>query len=109
MPDTAPGFDCRLHLDGKTSCVAPVGELDVATVGIVEENIERAVSDGARRLVLDLGGLTFMASTGLRLVLELVKRRDDGEFELAVVPGPRPVQRVFELTRTDDRVPWADG
>lgn len=109
MPDTAPGFDCRLNLNGDTSRIAPVGELDVATIGIVEENIERAVSGDTRRLVLDLGGLTFMASTGLRLVLDLVKRRDDGEFELAVVRGPRPVQRVFELTCTHDRVPWIDG
>ena len=86
----------------------PMGELDIATVGLVEERIEEALGAGTRRLVLDLSGLTFMASTGLRLLMRLVERGDTGAFELGVVRGPHAVQRVFDLSGLNGRVPWVD-
>ena len=51
--------------------------------------------------MLDLRGLTFMDSTGLRLVIRWhTAARDDG-FRFAVVPGTEVVQRVFRLTGMD--------
>lgn len=108
MSQGMPGFDCQLHRERDVVRVVPSGELDVATVELVEQRIEEALDGGVRRLVLDLSGLTFLASAGLRLVLQLVDRAADRAFELAVVPGPRPVQRVFELTRTEGHVPWVE-
>ena len=110
MPNGVPGFACELHRDGDVVRIVPSGELDVASAGVLEQHIDEALSGGANRLVLDLGALTFMASTGLRMVLRLVEQSgSDPGFELGVVRGPRQVQRVFELTRTDGRVPWLDG
>lgn len=110
MPEGVPGFDCKLRDEGDAVRVIPSGELDISSVTLVEQRIEEALAGGAGRLVLDLGGLSFMASTGLRLVLRLVEQSgSEPGFELGVVPGPPQVQRVFELTRTEDRVPWVDG
>ena len=109
LPDGVPGFGCELRREGDVMRVVPSGELDVASAAVVEERIEEALAGGADRLVLDLGGLTFMASTGLRLVLRLAEQAgSERGFELGVVRGPRQVQRVFELTRTADRIPWLD-
>lgn len=110
MSQGVPGFDCELHHEGDAARVAPSGELDVATVEIIDRRIEEALAGGVRRLVLDLSGLTFMASSGLRLVLRLAEQSDrENGFDLGVVRGPRQVHRVFELTRTDARVPWVGG
>lgn len=110
MPDGVPDFACELRREGDGVVrVLPCGELDVASAGVVEERIEEALAGGAGSLVLDLSGLSFMASTGLRLVLRLVEQSGaEPGFELGVVRGPRQVQRVFELTRTAERVPWLD-
>jgi anti-anti-sigma factor len=109
-PQGVPVFGCELRHEGEVVRIVPSGELDVASAVVLEQHIDEALSGGANRLVLDLGALTFMASTGLRMVLRLVEQSDsDPGFELGVVRGPRQVQRVFELTRTDDRVPWVDG
>ena len=52
--------------------------------------------------------LTFMDSTGLRLVIRWdTDAREDG-FEFAIVPGPEVVQRVFRLTGMDDVIPIAE-
>jgi anti-anti-sigma factor len=50
--------------------------------------------------------LSFMDSTGLRLVLEWHASSQLDGFELGVVPGPRAVQRVFELTGMREHLPF---
>ena len=87
--------------------VRPVGALDLSTENVLEDQLTELRGAGFRRLVLDLGELSFIDSTGLRLVLRWdAEARKDG-FELRLIPGPRTVQRVFELTGTIDRLPFA--
>jgi len=60
---------------GDTVTVSCAGELDIATAPAVE-NVIRSVfgSDPPATLELDWSGLTFMDSTGIRLLLTIVKR-----------------------------------
>ncbi|HEV2923853.1 MAG TPA: STAS domain-containing protein [Solirubrobacteraceae bacterium] len=81
------------------------GELDMAA----EDELEAAIVScaGAARLTLDLSQLTFMDSTGLTLVLladDLCKAHG---IAFALVPGPRQVQRVFEIAGVLERLPFA--
>ena len=55
--------------------VAPVGELDIATVDKLQAEVARLLETGFEKIVLDLRGVRFLDSTGLRLVLELDARR----------------------------------
>jgi anti-anti-sigma factor len=52
-------------------------------------------------LVLDLRELTFLDSTGLRLITSAAGRASLGGWRLVLVRGPEPVQRVFRITRLD--------
>src|SRR5438046_3083865 len=47
------------------------GELDIATAPEVEAAVRGLLDEGAGRLRLDWSGLTFMDSTGIRLLLEI--------------------------------------
>jgi anti-anti-sigma factor len=86
--------------------VRPVGALDLSTARVLEDQLAELRDTGFRRLVLDLGELSFMDSTGLRLVLRWdAEARKDG-FELSLTPGPPLVQRVFEVTGTLDNLPF---
>jgi len=75
------------------------GELDIASAPI----LERAIETIDRPLVIDLAEVTFMDSTGLRALLLARQQAEDSEQELTLRPGPRQVQRVFELSGTLDR------
>jgi len=75
------------------------GELDIASAPL----LERAVDDVDRPLVIDLAEVTFMDSTGLRALLLARQQAQNGGHELALRPGPRQVQRVFELSGTLER------
>jgi anti-sigma B factor antagonist len=80
------------------------GELDLSTAGRAEEELHRAESSEPALLVLDLSGLTFLDSTGLRLIVTADRRARDGGRRLMVVKGPDTVQRVFTITRLDERL-----
>jgi anti-sigma B factor antagonist len=85
--------------------VCPSGEVDLATVDSIHEKIEDLKSVGFARVALDLRGVTFLDSTGIRLILELsASSRADG-WDFAVIEGPADVQRVFELAGVQPLVP----
>ena len=86
--------------------VCPIGSLDMATVRVHEQQLEELREAGFRRLIVDLGGLCFMDSTGLRLALKWHAAAQEDGFEIGFAPGPPAVQRVFELTGTSEHVPF---
>ena len=53
------------------------GELDLAGVPLLEEAVANALLDGVAAIVLDLRGLEFVDSTGLRAILAQDKRSAD--------------------------------
>ena len=85
------------------------GDLDVATAPEFREAAERLAAAGnASRLVIDLRGLGFMDSSGLRA---LIAARDSAEVagrDFAVVQGPRQVQRLMRITRVGERLNLLD-
>jgi anti-anti-sigma factor len=82
------------------------GELDLATVGVAEEAMKRVDVD-AGTLVLDLRGLKFLDSSGLRMILSAADNADGGR-RVFVVRGPAQVDRVFELTGAGERLNLVD-
>lgn len=101
-----------LELDTETTDgyvrLALSGELDISSAPQVEEALGRIESERPGLLVIDLRGLAFMDSTGLRTVVSADSRaREDGR-RLAVVRGPEPVDRIFAVTRLDERLELVD-
>jgi anti-sigma B factor antagonist len=88
--------------------VALKGELDISSVGRVEGDLRQVEPKALKGLVLDLRGLSFMDSSGLRLVLEAdMRARRDGR-RFAIVPGPEAVHRVFLIALLDKRLEFVD-
>jgi anti-sigma B factor antagonist len=94
--------------DGKEAVIALTGELDLSTAVQVDRELEAAEEREPSRLVIDLRGLKFLDSTGLRVVLSADGRaRRDGR-RLEVIPGPPPVHRVFRIALLDRRIAFVD-
>jgi anti-sigma B factor antagonist len=81
-----------------------VGRLDAASAPQLRQQIEALFDEGRCRLVLDLAGLEYVASPGLRVLIEARKRARDrkltdlegGDVRIANLP-PR-IKEVFDLT-----------
>ena len=106
---TAPEpLRCEVGHNGTSAWVRPVGELDLDTAHRVDTALTELHEHGYAELVLDLRGLTFMDSTGLRLVIRWDTVARESGFRFAVVPGDEVVQRVFRLTGMDAHLTIAD-
>jgi anti-sigma B factor antagonist len=84
------------------------GDLDLSTAKRAEEAIENAERAGRDMVVIDLRGLSFMDSTGLRVIVSADKRAKRSGKRAVIVQGPAAVRRVFEITRLDERLDIVD-
>ena len=86
--------------------IIPTGELDMSTVRELDDAVRAAEATDAKRIVIDLSEVTFMDSSGLKLLLEAHARSQANSNRLRLIRGPRRVQRVFELTKTEEKLPF---
>lgn len=92
----------------RTLVLALYGELDIASAPALEREVLDAEDVGPDRIVIDLSGLQFTDSAGLHAIVRAQQRSHEQQHQLALVHGPRPVHRVFELTGTLDMVSFED-
>ena len=85
------------------------GELDLSTIERVEQELSRAEDAGHRLIVLNLSGLTFLDSTGLRTVVTADQRARRSGRRIVILKGPATVHRVFTITRLDERLEMVDS
>jgi anti-sigma B factor antagonist len=90
--------------DGRT-VVAAKGEVDLFTAPSLDTELTRVVSDGATSVVVDLGGVEFLDSTGLSVIVKALKRVREAGGTLSVVVTSERVGKVFRITGLDQIVP----
>jgi len=85
--------------------VSVAGEIDMATAPQFREQLSSVISGGARRVVVDLARVTFMASAGIT-VLTGTHRALVGHGGSLVLASPSPaVWRVLSLLGLDQVIP----
>jgi anti-anti-sigma factor len=82
------------------------GELDLATVPELEVVLDELDVGALHRVALDLSRLSFIDARGLRGVLRLHEMCVSHWITLRIRPGPKAVQRVFDLTGTRHALPF---
>jgi anti-sigma B factor antagonist len=92
--------------EGDRHTLLLTGELDMASAPELEEQAQRLCARPPSELVLDLSRLEFIDSAGLKAILRVSALCREHTCEFCLTPGARPVQRLFELTRLVDRLPF---
>jgi anti-anti-sigma factor len=104
--DAVPApFTVEIRPERHRVVVVPHGDLDLASVGGLADELDGLVGRGFDAIVLDLRELTFMDSTGLRLVIEQSARSDA---KVTLIDGAEPVSRLFDLTGMRPALPLED-
>jgi anti-anti-sigma factor len=101
-----------LHLDSEDRDglvqIALRGELDLSSAAKLQEELRRVEAASPPVLVLDLSKLVFLDSTGLRCLVTADERAKAEGRRVVIVRGPDPVQRVFSITRLEERLEMVD-
>jgi anti-anti-sigma factor len=93
---------------GTTTTIELQGECDLAGLQSMRHAISRVVEAVPECVVLDLSGLDYIDSCGLHATVELTRRSAAQNTRLVIIPGPRTVQWVFEVTGLLERLPFID-
>ncbi|MDP9133435.1 MAG: STAS domain-containing protein [Actinomycetota bacterium] len=88
--------------------VVVTGELDLSTIDRLEQELARVEGAGPATVALDLSRLTFLDSSGLRVIVSADQRARRENRRFVVVRGPDTVQRVFSITRLDEQLELVD-
>ncbi|WP_214369345.1 STAS domain-containing protein [Pseudonocardia sp. H11422] len=111
-PVADPGgaaLQAHRELHGSVVAVTLTGELDMSTLAQAEREVSTAEAATAAVLLVDLSGLDFVDSSGVRLVLEADARaRTDGRRLVVALGGGLP-RRLFEVLGLMSRLDIVDS
>jgi anti-sigma B factor antagonist len=100
-----PTLEFETITNGTVAVIVATGELDLSGAAVLEAEIDRlAAEPELGTVVLDMRGLEFMDSSGLRLVVLADMRAREAGRRFVLVRGSETVHRVFEITRMSDRL-----
>ncbi len=109
---TAHGPGGRLSIrradDSEGVVLALGGELDLETTPELDFQLRELARANPGRLLIDLGALDFMDSTGLGLIVNAQRAAELNGHRLTLRRGQHQVQRLFELTGVLERFTFED-
>ncbi len=97
----------RVEERGDSTVVRAGGDLDVATAPRLREEVIRLITAGQTNIVLDLDLVAFVDSTGLGVIVGLLKRTRTLGGDLRLVSTNPGLRRILELTALDHALPLA--
>jgi anti-anti-sigma factor len=108
MTNRFSGLDVEELADGEDHTLVLSGELELGSANTLQAAVARLCAGNLTSLTIDLRKLMFIDSTGLAAIILANKicERDGHDFWL--VPGPRAVQRLFEITGLIDVLPFRE-
>ena len=101
-------FAVRCSREGDRHIVAARGQLDLSSAWELERELRRAEASDADEILVDLGGLEFIDSVGIEVVIHASARSRHHSKRLMIRPGPEAVHRTFELSGLVSLLPFVD-
>ena len=95
------GIDLNVNRNGKSATVAISGEIDLTSAPRVDDEVTALIEDSVVDLTIDLGGVSFMDSTGLRVLLKASKLLEGAGGNLTLSRPSDPVRRLLEVSGLD--------
>jgi anti-sigma B factor antagonist len=86
------------YLGADAHVVTIEGELDIATVPGLRDELSRIDHEGGREIVIDLLAVPFVESVALGLLVETSKRMHARGGVLTIVCDDRRIARILEIT-----------
>ncbi|MBE1501789.1 anti-anti-sigma factor [Amycolatopsis lexingtonensis] len=83
---------------GDATVLTVSGEVDLLSASVLSDGITEALADPPELLVIDLTGVSFLASIGITALLEARRGAGNGTRVRVVAPEHSVVARTLELT-----------
>jgi len=77
--------------------IAPVGPINYDTYAILEKETQRIIKKSPQKVVLNMAGVDYMSSMGVRVVLASLKALKNIQGDLVLVNLQPQIKKVFEI------------
>ena len=94
---------------GQTLVISAKGRIDGANATEVQGVLSNAFEPGIKLMLLDLGGLTYISSAGLRVIMLTARTLDRSGAKFAVGSPSGPIREVFQISGFDQIIPIFDS
>lgn len=84
---------------GNVVVIKPEGRLDASTTTSVKNRIDAVIDDKVRYLVIDMGGISFIDSSGLGTLVASLRTINKAGGDMKISSLQDQVRSVIELTR----------
>jgi anti-anti-sigma factor len=95
------GIDLQIDRNGTSATVTVAGDIDLTSAPRLDDEVTALIEDSVSRLTITLGGVSFMDSTGLRVLLKASKLLDTNGGTLLLEEPSDPVRRLLEVSGLD--------
>lgn len=93
------------ELSANTKCVRLAGRLDMQGSGAIEMRFTALTATDSGNVVVDMGGVDFIASIGMRLLLSCAKAKAQRGGKLALAAPQNLVREALETAGIDTLIP----
>jgi anti-anti-sigma factor len=93
--------------EAETITVRVAGDVDLASGGLLEEAMAQ-LGDEPRSLVVDLRGVSFIDSTGIRMLLRVHHACEANGGSLVVAAPSKAVRQLFDLAKVHEVITIVD-
>jgi anti-anti-sigma factor len=93
-----PKFQLNKEVTETSNTLFLKGELDLSQAAEMRAAIDPLVADTGKKLVLNLKDLHYIDSTGIGVIVSLLKARDVLNAPFHVEAIPPKIQRLFDIT-----------
>ena len=98
----------RVERDGDALVVRASGEVNLTNAKTLEAELKRAIDGGASAVVLDLDGVGFIDTVGLKVLLLIAKQARRNGVLLSRLRGSPPVERLIEKSGVEPLLALVD-
>lgn len=95
------GFDLTSSQDGDALIVSAAGRVDGTNAQSFDTSLDETIGTEQSAIVLDLGGLVYMSSAGLRTILMTAKRLQARNAKLALCSLRPEINEIFQIAGFD--------
>lgn len=108
MADDLP-IEISTSRDSDITVLAPRGDVDMTASPVLRQALREAQSDSQERLIIDLGEVGYMDSSGVATLVEAMKRAKAQHTLLVLCNMNERVRAIFEIARLDKYFPIVDS
>ena len=102
-------MEIGIRKEKNATVVSITGRLDAVTSPEFEERLSELISRGDKDIIIDLGGLDYVSSAGLRIILATAKDSKEKGGQLLLSALQDMVKEVFEISGFTSIIPIYDS